>query len=221
MSDWGRLHRGFHRHPKVKQVSNGAIGLWAKANSRSRDERTAGFVSQANATALGSPSEICELIEAELWDKVDNGFRFHDYEDWNQGGERPKTFAARLVHDLIPGHPTAVKQKMTDEVLKLLEDDVEVPVITAGIKRWLAKDSAPVSWLPHLVSDALRTGSDAGIEEVLRRCWLTGNVQPLLAHGYAYAPPDPPPGATVEEVRSFTQAHKREWIEQIQKDLKK
>lgn len=221
MSDWGRIHRAFWRHPKVKAVSNGAIGLWAKANSWSRHERTAGFIPQDMATTLGSPQEICELVEVGLWDKAEGGFRQHDHEDWN-ADERPKTIAAKLVHKIIPpDHPSLVRQQLTAKVAELLEEGAEVPIIASALKLWLAKDGAGVSLLPHLVSDALRTRSDAGIEELMRRCYRSGNVLPLAAHGYVYEPPDPPPNATVAETRTFMDKHKREWIKQQQKELKK
>jgi hypothetical protein len=155
-----------------------------------------------------------------MWLKVEGGYRYNDWENWN-AHEKPRTVAGRLVeHVISEEYPSVVRQQLAAKVAELIEEGHEISILEAALKLWLAKEGAGVNLLPHLIPDVLRTRTDAGLEELLRRCWKTGNVLPLQAHGYIYEPLDPDPTDTVEMVRQKSLNHMRSWIESLQKDLK-
>lgn len=220
MSDWGRIHRKFHDHPKVHAAGLEAVGLWTIANSWSRDNRTAGFVSDSFLSDEGLHFLADKLVQAGLWLKVEGGYRFKDWDEWN-ADETPKTTAAKLVYEVIPpGHPNDVVAKLTAAVSDLLVEGIEYTVVRAALKLWLAKDNAPPSWLPLLVSDVVRKNGHGEREAALREAWKTGDLAPLQRWGLVFTPPPIPRDITsVEDAKDFMRHQKRKWIEQIQQGL--
>lgn len=212
MSDWGRIHRKLHEHKKVEQAGLKAMGLWTIANSWSRDNRTAGFV--PDWFVEQSPEVAARLVEARLWLRVDGGYEFKDWAEWNSDDGGSKTAAAKLVHETIPpGHPADVVFKLTSQVSALLIEGIDAGVIRAALKLWLAKSSAPPSWLPMLVSDAARQRGSGERDAALREAWRTGETGPLVKFGYVFTPPDLPHSiTTVEEAKQFMREAKRAWI---------
>jgi hypothetical protein len=225
VSDWGRIHREFHRHPKVERAGLAGIGLWTLCNSWSRDNRTKGFVPEdvvrGFCNRFGEPDLPFDLVESGLWELIEGqGYRFKDWEEWN-ADETPKTTSARLVAEVLPsGHPSEVQNKLANEVAKLLEEGIEYSVVKAALKLWLGKSNAAPSWLPMLVSDVTRKGGTAERDVALREAWKTGDTKPLARFGLVFTPPDLPRAInTVEGARFFMLRAKRAWIEQLRKEL--
>lgn len=214
MSDWGRIHRKLHDHPKTRAAGLEAMGFWVICNSWSRDNRTAGFIPQHFAEE--NPHPVQRLVDAGLWIKVEGGFRFKDWDEWN-ADEQPKTTAAKLVHEIIPpGHPHDVVVKLTSEVSDLLVEGIEYGVVRAALKLWLAKDNAAPSWLPMLVSDVVRKNGHGERDAAMREAWKSGDLAPLQRWGFVFSPPPVPREITVvEDAKAFMLAAKRAWIEQI------
>lgn len=213
MNDWGRIHRKLHDHPKVAAAGLKAMGLWTIANSWSRDNRTAGFV--PDHFVAESPDVAQRLVDAGLWLKVEGGYRFKDWDEWN-ADENPKTTAAKLVHEAIPpGHPHDVVMLLTAEVSDLLVEGIEYATVRAALKRWLAKDNAPPKWLPLLVSDVIRSNGHGELNAALREAYKTGDLTPLQRWGLSFTPPAIPRTITVvEDAKNFMLAAKRDWIKQ-------
>lgn len=223
MSDYGRIHRRFPTHPKVQHAvaiaGNGAIGLWTLCNADSRDHHRSGFIPAAVAEMFGTQQEIDALVDAGLWEKVDGGYRFHDYEEWNADDVRggAKGSAAWIVQQCVPDHPQAVKDRLASEVLKLVDEGFTLAVIKAALERWLTKPESPPSWLPLFASDCLR--ADDSLITTLREVWRSGETSRLHQFGYMFTPPDPPLGMSVYEVKKFMLDAKRAWVKEIQKGL--
>jgi hypothetical protein len=78
----------FHRNKKVRKLrkspaGRAALGAWAFWWSWCLDDpELTGFVpaDELDAADLKSADLLCE---AELWDRVEGGFRFHDFHDYN------------------------------------------------------------------------------------------------------------------------------------------
>ena len=213
--DWARLHQKFDEHPKVQTVSLAAVGLWTLCNSRSRRNRTSGVVPR-EWVPVEHRALADELVEAKLWNRDGDNYRYNDWAQWN-ADENPKTTSAKLVAMVIPGgHPADVINKLTAEASNLLVEGIEFDVVKAALKLWLGKTHAPPSWLPMLVSDVVRRGGYAERDEALREAWKTGDLKPLDRFGLIFTPPDLPLSiTTVGEAKAFMFEAKKRWIEQV------
>lgn len=81
---WARLDDGFWQHPKVLGLTAGAYRLYVNSICWSSRNLTDGFI-QTNSLPLlmGTPKNAAELVEARLWDVVENGWAIHDFLDYN------------------------------------------------------------------------------------------------------------------------------------------
>lgn len=71
----------FTFHRKVIAAGNRAAGAWARILSMSRE--TDGFVTAAEAASVGSVSEIRRLVDVCLLDRLDEGYRIHNFLTYN------------------------------------------------------------------------------------------------------------------------------------------
>lgn len=207
----------------MAQCSNAAIGLWAKANSWCRDNRTAGVIPLDNVLAMGTREEADELVAANLWIKALRDGEpvaiFKDYEQWNDDVE-PNTEAGNLVRKLIPAsQPSAIRHQLVRQSSKLLSEGISPEIVEAALVIWLSKGLSP-SLLPALASEALRDAERANtLRNTIAECLKTGQVSPLKAWGYVFEIPDAPPGLSVDERRAFMDNAKREWLNGIRKGV--
>lgn len=81
---WFKGDDRLHSCEKWAPLSFAARGLWAHANSWVSDRRTDGMVPRKMPQAWGAAPELVqELVIARLWDEVPDGWRFHDWLDYN------------------------------------------------------------------------------------------------------------------------------------------
>lgn len=95
---WFKVDDKLHSHPKVVAAKLEAIGLWTLAGSHCADYKTGGFVSTETAARLAGSLATAKraalrLVDAELWDVVDGGWRYHD---WDVYQPTPDEIAARV-----------------------------------------------------------------------------------------------------------------------------
>lgn len=219
MSEFGKIHRKFHSHRKVQQCSNGAIGLWAKANAWCRDNRSAGVIPSDVVLELGTAAEAAELVAANLWIRqLRDGVWvavFKDYQEWNSDVEAD-TEAGNLVRKIVPeSHPSAVRSQLVRQSYSLLKEGISADIVEAGLKLWLSKDLSP-SLLPSLVSQAMKEAQHAAtLRNTIQQCLQSGSVTPLRPYGYLFVPPDLPEGMSIEECREFMAVAKKEWLRSL------
>lgn len=188
--------------------------MWTRANSWSRDHRTAGFIGYEQA---GEYDEDCvlELVTSGLWDRVDGGYLFHNYPKHN-GDVGSKSAAARMVNEVLNGmFPDAVEQSLARKVEELFHEGQQPGVLREAVKTWRDTAEAGVGLLPYLVANVIRTGGSGERNCALREAWKTGDMRPLARFGLVFTPPDIPREiTTVAEAKDYMLAHKRAWIEQ-------
>jgi len=87
---WAKLDDGFPAHRKVRGLSDAAFRLHVTALCDCAAHLTDGAITAPAARTLpGAPQgrrltrAINELVEAGLWDVAGDGWRLHDYLDWN------------------------------------------------------------------------------------------------------------------------------------------
>lgn len=86
---WFKIDDSFWSHPKVLLCSDAAIALWSRAGSFSCQKLTDGFIHRAYLPSLRATEKAAaELVAAGLWDAVEDGWRFHDWGDYNDTGEQ-------------------------------------------------------------------------------------------------------------------------------------
>lgn len=92
---WLKIDDRIPYHPKVIAAGNTAMGLWMRAAAWSMQQLTDGFVP---ATVVGSlaakPSDAERLVKVGLWLAEPEGYRFHDWFDY-----QPSAHDVRQRHE--------------------------------------------------------------------------------------------------------------------------
>jgi hypothetical protein len=89
---WARLDDGLADHPKLYAAGTAigkphgrllALGLFAYGLVWSNKYLTDGRIPIGVVTELHALDLAAALVKANLWERVDAGFRVHDYHAWN------------------------------------------------------------------------------------------------------------------------------------------
>lgn len=88
---WARLDDKFHSHPSTWEVGLDANGLYVRGISYAADQLTDGFLPEpwvmANLPATRRARDgflvVERLVNAGLWEKLDNGYLIVGYLDYN------------------------------------------------------------------------------------------------------------------------------------------
>ena len=81
---WFKVDDKLHSHPKRWAAGLPAMGLWAVAGSWAAGHETDGFVPKSMVSALGGRANLARtLCEVGLWEEVESGYCFHDWEAIN------------------------------------------------------------------------------------------------------------------------------------------
>ena len=77
---WIRFEDNFPEHPKVLEVGPRAAWLHVRAIAYCARQLTDGLLTPAAAKAVGATTILSDrLVKARLWDRHGEGFRIHDY----------------------------------------------------------------------------------------------------------------------------------------------
>jgi len=80
---WFKIDDGFWSHPKVLELSDGAVALWTRAGSYCAGHLTDGEVKKSTLRVLAADHDAAvELVLAGLWDETANGWHFHDWAEY-------------------------------------------------------------------------------------------------------------------------------------------
>lgn len=85
---WFNVDDQMHSHPKVLTAGNAAIGLWTRLGSYASAYATEGFIPTEIVHAYGKKNERNNLITAGLLVPENDGYRLHDYLDYNRDREQ-------------------------------------------------------------------------------------------------------------------------------------
>ncbi|GAA1337217.1 hypothetical protein [Arthrobacter roseus] len=164
---WFKVDDQFAFNAKVMAAGNEAVGLWVRAGSWSAAQLTDGFIPDhmANAMANGMAKEcgVDALVNAGLWNRIDGGYRFHDWDEFQPSAEDEKKkrkarsdagkAGARARWDGKPhGKPHADAMAKECEVDDPTRPDPTRPTLskesvpTSGNRR--PNVALPVSWAP-------------------------------------------------------------------------
>ncbi|MCL2453755.1 MAG: hypothetical protein FWD18_00405 [Micrococcales bacterium] len=93
---WGKIEGSLHSHPKWLAAPKGAKALWVTALSWSMQQGTDGAVPPGALRALdGTKAEAERLVAAGLWERTEDGYRFHAWDRYQTSTAELE--AARVV----------------------------------------------------------------------------------------------------------------------------
>lgn len=87
---WFKVDDSFFSNPKTAMLSDGATALWLRSGSWSAQQLTDGFIPARMVPMFrGSDESVRELCDIGLWERDDerDGYRFHDWSDYQPDGE--------------------------------------------------------------------------------------------------------------------------------------
>lgn len=114
------LHTGIPSSPKFAPLSDAALRLWLHALCWSKEHLTDGFIPDDMVPSLHRQATkvVTELLvvrvpgKQALWQKVDGGYRIHDYSDWQDSADAVQT-RRRKWRESKRGATKASKQDST------------------------------------------------------------------------------------------------------------
>ncbi len=97
---WVRFEDTFYDHPKVLAASLQAVGLHVTAICYSNARLTDGRISRPILRALrGTAKLAAELVSVGLWEASEDGWRIHDFLDYNPSRDVTVAHRARVSED--------------------------------------------------------------------------------------------------------------------------
>lgn len=157
---WFRNDDTLPFHWKVLIAGNSAMGLWVRAGAWASAYLTDGFLPGHVALAIGTAAEVEHLVAAGLWEPVDGGYRFHDWEDYNPSREeteakRRGTVARQRKYRQRHAEPAAIeapRNALHDASLTAPRPDPTRPVSsneeTLSGSRRSPERPLPEDWMP-------------------------------------------------------------------------
>lgn len=97
---WFKVDDQLAFNAKIITAGNEAMGLWVRAGSWSCAQLTGGFIAKAMANAMANECDANALVMAGLWDEVEGGYQFHDWDEFQPDAaaekeKRKRTLKAR------------------------------------------------------------------------------------------------------------------------------
>lgn len=167
---WFKIDDGFHGHPKVVELSLGAVGLWTLTGSWCAKYLTDGFVPDRTITRLGGNiGQANELVSVALWSQESGGYAFKDWADYQPlktdveaeraaAQERMRAVRAKKKGVGSPEQPPNVRPNFggTSPEVRVTPSH-PIPVPSQPIKERPAKRGSRLSedWLPSAESVAV------------------------------------------------------------------
>jgi hypothetical protein len=78
---WFKVDDTLAFHRKAVAAGNAAMGLWVRAGSWCSQQLTDGFVPDDMIASLGNSGQAKRLVAAGLWERVDGGYRFWQWDE--------------------------------------------------------------------------------------------------------------------------------------------
>lgn len=80
---WFKVDDKFWSHRKARALPAEAIALWVRAGSYAGDHLTDGVITHDDLAFLGGSEKAAHaLVRAGLWDDIEDGYAFHDWEHY-------------------------------------------------------------------------------------------------------------------------------------------
>ncbi|MDQ0726833.1 hypothetical protein [Microbacterium sp. W4I20] len=87
---WFKVDDGFWSHPKTATLSDAAVTLWVRAGAYSCQHLTDGVIKRPVLRLVGDVDAAAELVDCNLWITTKDGWRFHDWDEYQETSETVK-----------------------------------------------------------------------------------------------------------------------------------
>lgn len=87
---WFKVDDGFWSHPKTATLSDAAVTLWVRAGAYSCQHLTDGRIDRPVLRLVGTEAAAAELVAVNLWIGDSGGWRFHDWDEYQETSETVK-----------------------------------------------------------------------------------------------------------------------------------
>lgn len=102
---WFKVDDQLATHPKVVRAGNAAMGLWVRAGSWSARWLTDGYVPADVLATFGATGRQAELLDrAGLWVKDMDGWRFHDWHEFQPTAEDVRLYQQATADAAVRGN---------------------------------------------------------------------------------------------------------------------
>jgi hypothetical protein len=121
---WFKVDDGFWSHPKTAVLSDSAVALWVRAGAYSCQHLTDGVIQSAVLRLLGDRAAVDELVTAGLWLVEGDGWRFHDWGEYQETSEAVKLRRADSRERQRRAREVAAKKRRESHGLSHVTDSV-------------------------------------------------------------------------------------------------
>ncbi len=135
---WLRIDDQIAFHQKTIAAGNEAFGAWVRMGAHSCAYGTDGFLDEATALTFTSKKMIARLIKVGFLDVAPEGYRIHDFHDWNGTAEE---VAARRKERRAAGARGAAKRWKRDS--SPIATAIAPAIAPAIANRWLSDAPSP------------------------------------------------------------------------------
>jgi len=147
MALWLKVVASITKQPKFMTISPSASWLWLGGVGYCRESDTDGFIPNAVmptlAPTVSLPTKHAKVLcDAGLWERVEGGYRVHDYLDWNPSKADLEEFRKR---DTRRKRPSADPTTDADTTPKVLPD--------GNTQRFQMETDTPSTWKPDALPD--------------------------------------------------------------------
>jgi hypothetical protein len=180
---WFRMDDSFPSHPKVLGIPRrdrlAAVGLWTLAGGWCARQLTDGYLATHMVDEIGGSSRLAStLVKVGLWEAVEGGFQFHDWNDYNptrEEVEADRSAARERMKRIRSGRSSGgsspevrPNNKRSSEEVRDPRPDPSRPVVPDGTTKAAPKRATqiPADWTPkddHLTI-AIEYGLDPAFE---------------------------------------------------------
>jgi hypothetical protein len=144
---WFKVDDQFATHPKVVSVPLAATGLWVRAGSWSSQHLTDGYVPRSALPLLGArASHAVALVKAGLWVEELDGWRFHDWPDYQPSAEETRRARDRAAADGRRGNHRRwhTDRGVRDPDCEFCQEDPRASPTRSGLHRVRGNRPVPV-----------------------------------------------------------------------------
>jgi hypothetical protein len=176
---WVKVDDQMPRHPKLLGLGRDRLmcqGVWLDGMCYASAYLTDGFVPAA-ALERGCDRYAERLVKAGLWDKVEGGYRVHDYHDYQPTREQV-TEARKRNAERQSRHRNGVSNGVTNEAVTTPRP---VPVPSSPVPEYVQTYIDPVSFYAEKVGRRPGAKERAWIEDLQARFSTTEVVRGMQA----------------------------------------